>query len=104
MSMRLTANLLNSEFEYFFFKFEDPIYLYLAEQHILSEPNMEVSSSGHVSICKLPREQFSLYRGKETMQLLMMTYCQDIITNFKICTNVLVNHLTTIAILNSQLF
>ena len=36
MSMRLTANLLNSEFEYFFFKFEDPIYLYLAERHILS--------------------------------------------------------------------
>ena len=27
------------------------------------------------------------------MQLLMMTYCQDIMTNFKICTNVLVNHL-----------
>ena len=37
-----------------------------------------------VSICKMPREPFSIYGGKETMHLylLMMTYRQDIMTNF----------------------
>ena len=36
----------------------------------------------HASICKLPREPFSIYGGKETLHLLMTTYCQDIMTNF----------------------
>ena len=44
-------------------QFKDPINLYHAEQHILSEP------SDRVSIRKLPREPFSLYGGEETMHL-----------------------------------
>ena len=66
-----------------FFKIEGPINLYHAEQH-----NTKRAKHGsfppwaHVSICKLPREPFSIYGGKETMHLLMTTYRQDIMTNF----------------------
>ena len=58
------------------FKIEDPINLNHAELHKPRELNLEVS------ICKLPREPFSMYGGQETMHLLMTTYCQDIMTNF----------------------
>ena len=35
------------------------------------------------SIYKLPREIFSIYGGDETMYLLMTTYRQDTMTNFR---------------------
>ena len=54
-----------------FFKIKDPINLYHAEQskNLLIEPNMEVPPHPHdpvyVSICKLPREPFSIYGDKK---------------------------------------
>ena len=70
----------------FFFKIEEPINLYHAERHILSEPNMEVCPPPppppplrvHLSIVRLAREPFFIYGGKETMT----TYHRDIMTNF----------------------
>ena len=56
----------------YFFKIENPINLYHAERHILSEPNMEVPPPLQVrlSIVRLPREPFFIHGGKETMTTL----------------------------------
>ena len=43
---------------------------------------LQPSLRRYMSICKLPREPFSIYGGEETMHLLMTTYRQDIISNF----------------------
>ena len=74
---------LNSEIEYFF----DPINLYHAEHtfrvsQTWKPPPPPTPRRVRLSIFKLLRKPFSIYRGEETMQLLMTTYCQDIMTNF----------------------
>ena len=74
--------MLNSEIEYFFKDWRSYKPIPCRAAHTKRAKHGSFPPWVHVSICKLPREPFSIYGGKETMHLLMTTYRQDIMTNF----------------------